>query len=61
MRGGYEPGQIGPVWLEPSLSRCRCRCLIEVLPQAYPRPMKGIFVAMTVRNCTLASSGRLAM
>ncbi len=27
----------------------------------YPRPMNGIFVAITVRNCTLASSGRLAM
>src|SRR2546425_35808 len=27
----------------------------------YPRPMNGILVAMTVRNCTLASSGRLAM
>ena len=26
-----------------------------------PRPMKGILVAMTVRNWTLASSGRLAM
>jgi DNA-binding beta-propeller fold protein YncE len=26
-----------------------------------PRPMNGIFVAMTVRNWTLASSGRLAM
>jgi hypothetical protein len=28
---------------------------------AQPRPMKGIFVAMTVMNCTLASNGRLAM
>ena len=27
----------------------------------YPRPMKGILVAITVINCTLASSGRLAM
>src|SRR5438132_1101587 len=26
-----------------------------------PRPTKGILVAMTVRNSTLASSGRLAM
>ena len=26
-----------------------------------PRPMNGIFVAMTVMNWTLASSGRLAM
>jgi len=26
-----------------------------------PRPMNGILVAMTVMNCTLASSGRLAM
>lgn len=28
---------------------------------AYPRPISGIFVAMTVIVCTLASSGRLAM
>src|SRR3546814_14239756 len=28
---------------------------------AQPRPTKGIFVALTVRNCTLTSSGRLAM
>jgi hypothetical protein len=28
---------------------------------AYPRPMKGILVAITVRNCTLASGGRPAM
>ena len=28
---------------------------------AQPRPTNGIFVAMTVRNRTLASSGRLAM
>src|SRR6185503_20184112 len=27
----------------------------------YPRPMNGIFVAITVMNCTFASSGRLAM
>jgi hypothetical protein len=26
-----------------------------------PRPMNGILVAMTVMNCTFASSGRLAM
>ena len=26
-----------------------------------PRPTNGILVAITVRNCTLASSGRLAM
>src|SRR3990172_7365035 len=29
--------------------------------QDYPRPTKGILVAMTVMNCMLASSGRLAM
>ena len=35
----------------------------EIRPErpSYPRPMKGIFVAITVRNCTLASRGRLAM
>jgi hypothetical protein len=27
----------------------------------YPRPMNGIFVAITVMNWTFASSGRLAM
>jgi hypothetical protein len=27
----------------------------------HPLPMKGIFVAVIVRNCTLASRGRLAM
>jgi hypothetical protein len=27
----------------------------------YPRPTNGIFVAITVRNWTLASIGRLAM
>jgi hypothetical protein len=32
---------------------CAARC--------YPRPTNGIFVAMTVMNSTLASSGRLAM
>ena len=32
--------------------RARCR---------HPRPMNGIFVAITVMNCTFASSGRLAM
>ena len=29
--------------------------------QNQPRPMKGIFVAITLMNCTLASNGRLAM
>ena len=28
---------------------------------SYPRPIKGIFVAITVMNCTFASNGRLAM
>ena len=27
----------------------------------HPRPMNGILVAITVMNCTLASSGRFAM
>ena len=27
----------------------------------YPRPMSGIVVAITVINCTFASSGRFAM
>lgn len=29
--------------------------------ECHPLPMKGILVAITVMNCTLASSGRLAM
>ena len=36
-------------------NRCRPR------PARQPRPTKGILVAMTVMNRTLASSGRLAM
>ena len=32
-----------------------------LVPGRYPRPTNGIFVAMIVRNCTFASSGRLAM
>ena len=31
------------------------------MKSGYPRPINGIFVAITVRNCTLASRGRLAM
>jgi hypothetical protein len=30
-------------------------------PARYPRPTNGIWLAMTVMNSTLASSGRLAM
>ena len=30
-------------------------------PSGQPRPTSGILVAMTVRNCTLASSGSPAM
>ena len=30
-------------------------------PECYPRPMKGIFVAMIVMNCTFVSSGKLDM
>jgi len=33
----------------------------DAAPVIQPRPTKGIFVAITVMNCTLASSGRLAM
>ena len=35
--------------------------LTAVLSLRYPRPTNGIFVAITVMNCTFASSGRLAM
>jgi hypothetical protein len=31
------------------------------LPSSYPRPMKGIWVARMVINCTFASNGRLTM
>src|SRR5439155_3860601 len=33
----------------------------KVFTLTHPRPTNGIFVAITVRNCTLASRGRLAM
>jgi hypothetical protein len=36
----------------------RCAASLVALQ---PRPPKGILVAMTVMNCTFASSGRLAM
>jgi hypothetical protein len=34
---------------------------LEIEVQNQPRPMNGIFVAITVMNCTFASSGRPAM
>ena len=39
----------------------KLRTAYELLADAYPRPINGIFVAITVMNCTFASSGRLAM
>ncbi len=35
--------------------------LRRTIPRAYPRPMNGIRVAITVMNWTLAESGRPAM
>jgi hypothetical protein len=43
---------IVPIVTTVSYRRARAR---------YPLPMYGIFVAITVMNCTFASSGRLAM
>jgi hypothetical protein len=40
---------------------CRRRPLIGTPSQDYPLPMNGIFVAITVMNCTLASRGSPAM
>ena len=39
----------------------RQRIDVRLEQRCQPRPMNGIFVAITVRNCTFASSGRLAM
>ena len=40
-------------------------CSVSPVPSAellsYPRPTKGILVAMIVMNCTFVSSGRLAI
>ncbi len=34
---------------------------LSLVSFSQPRPTNGIFVAITVMNCTLASSGRLAI
>jgi hypothetical protein len=33
----------------------------EIPASGQPRPMNGIFVAITVMNCTLAARGKVAM
>jgi hypothetical protein len=40
---------------------CRIFSVRHRSDTSHPRPMNGIFVAITVRNRTFASSGRLAM
>ena len=45
----------------PSPARTGERRTTIGLRARYPRPMNGIFVAITVMNCTFASSGRLAI
>ena len=49
-------------------SDCAARLVVDRQPEprvsvdfCYPRPTNGIFVAITVMNCTFASSGRLAI
>jgi hypothetical protein len=42
------------------VSRARPQ-FITLYMRGQPRPMNGILVAITVMNCTFASSGRLAM
>lgn len=47
-----------PIWrnpLQPVCGLCARACV------RYPRPTNGILLAMTVMNCTFASSGRSAM
>ena len=34
---------------------------VAIVRMRHPRPTSGIFVAITVMNCTLTSSGRVAM
>jgi hypothetical protein len=59
-------------WAMPPLPACRSQALHrtplfstawddDLLPSNHPRPMKGIWVARMVINCTFASNGRLAM
>ena len=52
--GKEIPSYIVP--LDPRIQDGACGPLA-----GHPRPMKGIFVAMMVMNCTFASNGRLAM
>jgi hypothetical protein len=46
---------------EPGVDRACGNAARRAGEGGYPRPMNGIFVAITVMNCTFASSGRLAM
>ena len=52
-------GEMRPLRAAGTLFWVAVPALRPVLAQ--PRPTNGIFVAITVMNCTLASSGRLAM
>ena len=56
--------EVRPIWEEwgPGPRAAAARRGPERWPRrAQPRPSSGISVAITVMNCTLASSGRLAM
>ena len=61
-----QAAELQQAWFHRCVSRNRegeglRRSIRSLVRRRYPRPTKGIFVAMTVMNCTFASSGRLAM
>ena len=67
-RAGAAEHEAGEQLLLPRTERPRYRMAVEQDPEAaeeldahQPRPMNGIFVAITVRNWTFASSGSPAM
>jgi hypothetical protein len=70
LKGVYEgvcmPGQalISPVHSQRRREKAMAtpfELLCQKRRTPYPLPTNGIFVAITVMNCTFASSGRLAM
>ena len=46
---------------DPTTALDLLAAVLLMLGSDYPRPTNGIFVAITVMNCTFASSGRVAM
>ena len=53
--------EVDPAGLEDELVGRRTARTDDGGVRPHPRPMNGMFVAITVRNCTLASNGRFAM